>query len=113
MFKWLKEKATKAVATQCKFNIRLNTKKLVSVVNRADKHINASSGNTNDKDTRDVASAQKRLLADVIIGNSKGISLETIKNDVIDPLLQKIEVTNGVKIAVEHVLKSAVETIDD
>lgn len=39
MFKWLKEKATQAAANQCKLNIRLNTKTLVSVANRADEDI--------------------------------------------------------------------------
>ena len=111
MFKWLKEKTTKAVATQCKFNIRLSTKKLVSVANRADQHINASGGNTDGNDIRDVESAQKKLLSDVILGNSKGMSFKTIYSDVIAPLLHKVKATDRAKNAVDHVINSAAKTI--
>jgi hypothetical protein len=110
MFNWLTGKATRAAVIHCKLNIRLNTKRLISVANRANKNITASGGTINDDD---IASAQKRLLADMLHGNSMGISIENIKNNVMDPLLHKLKVSNRAKIAVEHVYKSAVEKIKD
>jgi hypothetical protein len=112
MFKWLKEKAKQAATNQCKLNIRLNTKTLVSVANRADENIRASSGNTNDGNISDVVSAQKSLLQDIVLGHSNGMSLADIRSNIIDPILSELEVSNGAKMAVDHVLKTASETVD-
>jgi hypothetical protein len=112
MFKWLKEKATQAAANQCKFNIRLNTKTLVSIANRATANINSSGGKTNDNDIRNVVRAQEDLLKDILLGYSNGLSLESIKKEVVDPILLEIEVSDGAIMAVDHVLKSAAETIE-
>ena len=111
MFKWLKEKATQAAANQCKINIRLNTKTLVSISNTASDHIRASGGATNEDDIRKVVKAQEDLLKDIILGHSNGLSLDEIKDAVIDPELEKIEVSDGTRLAIEHVIKTAAETL--
>ena len=111
MFKWLKEKATKAAANQCKINIRLNTKTLASISNTASEHINASGGATDEDDIRRVVKAQEDLLKDIILGHSNGLSLEEIKDAVIDPELEKIEVSDGARLEIEHVIKTATETL--
>jgi len=111
MFKWLREKATKAAANQCKTNIRLNTKTLAAISNTASEHIKASGGATDEDDIRRVVKAQEDLLKDIILGHSNGLSLEEIKDAVIDPELEKIEVSDGARLAIEHVLKTAAETL--
>ncbi len=113
MFKWLKDKATKAAANQCKVNIRLNTKTLASISNTASEHIDESGGDTNENDIRRVVKAQEELLKDIIYGHANGLSLEEIKHDVIDPALENIEVSHGAHLAIEHVMNSAAETIND
>lgn len=111
MFKWLKGKATQAAANQCKINIRLNTKTLVAISNKASDHTRTSGGSTNEDDIRRVVRAQEGLLKDIILGHSNGLSLEEIKNDVIDPELKKIEVSDGARLAIEHVIKTAAENL--
>ena len=111
MFKWLKEKATQAAANQCKINIRLNTKMLVSISNTASDHIRASGGATNEDDIRKVVKAQGDLLKDIILGHSSGLSLDEIKNTVIDPEIEEIEISDGARLAIEHVLKTAAESL--
>ena len=111
MFKWLKEKATQAAANQCKINIRLNTKTLVAISNMASEHINARGGAADEGDIRRVVKAQEDLLKDIILGCSNGLSLKGIKDEVIEPELRKIEVNDGARLAIEHVLKTAAETL--
>jgi hypothetical protein len=111
MLKWLKEKATKAAANQCKINIRINTKTLVTVANRADDHLVNSGGSTNERDIRKVANAQKSLLTDIMYGVSNGLSLDEIKIDVIDSELKKVKVSDGAQLAIEHVIKTAANTL--
>ncbi len=111
MFKWLKEKATQAAANQCKINIRLNTKTLVTISNKASEYIRASGDSTNEDDIRRVVKAQEDLLKDIILGHSNGLSLEEIKNTVINPELEKIEVSDGAQLAIDHVIKTAAETL--
>ena len=111
MFKWLKEKATQAAANQCKINIRLNTKTLTAIANTASEHINASGGPTDEDDIRRVVKAQEDLLKDIILGHSNGLSLEEIRNSVIGPELEKIEVSDGARLAIEHVIRTAAETL--
>ncbi|MEX2515519.1 MAG: hypothetical protein WD572_01210, partial [Gammaproteobacteria bacterium] len=65
MFKWLKEKATKAAANQCKLNIKLNTRGLIATANDAAANISASGGSTNEADIRRVLKAQERLREDI------------------------------------------------
>lgn len=111
MFKWLKEKATQAAANQCKINIRLNTKTLVAISNTASVHINAHGGATGEGDIRKVVKAQEDLLKDIILGHSNGLSLEEIKEKVIEHELEIIEVSDGARLAIAHVLKTAAETL--
>ncbi len=111
MFKWLKEKATQAAANQCKINIRLNTKTLAAVSNTASEHINASGVATDEDDIRIVVKAREDLLKEIIHGHSNGLSLEEIKDTVINPELEKIEVSDGARLAIEQVIKMAAETL--
>src|SRR6266511_1286236 len=90
MFKWLKEKATRAAQRQCKFNIRLNTKTLASIANRAYAHLSVSGWAVDEADQREVKNAQKVLLNDILLGYSNGLSLEEIKTSVIDPSLSEV-----------------------
>lgn len=111
MFKWLKRKMTSAAQKQCKFNIRLNTKTLVAVANKADQHLRASGAMLNESDQIKVHNAQKALLKDIILGYSNGLSLQDIKSNVIDQALSEEQVSNGAKIAVDHVINSATESL--
>lgn len=111
MLKWLKKKATKAAANQCKINIRINTKTLVTISNRADDHVANSGGSTNEDDIHKVVNAQERLLTDIMYGVSNGLSLDEIKIAVIDPELEKVKVSDGAQLAIEHVIKTAANTL--
>lgn len=111
MFKWLKTKAAQAAANQCKINIRLNTKTLAAISNKADENIAASGGATNEDDLRRVVKAQEALLKDIILGHSNGLSLDEIRSTVVEPELKKIEVSKGARLAIDHVMKSAHETL--
>lgn len=111
MFKWLKEKATAAAAKQCRFNIRLNTKTLVTVANRADQHLRATGGALNESDRRQVHKAQEAVLKDIILGYSNGLSLQEIKKTVIDRALDEEQVSDGARLAVDHALDSAAESL--
>jgi len=113
MFKWLKEKATQAAAKQCKLNISLNAKTLVSVSNRADAAITASGGKSNNSDIQQVIKAQENLLKDIILGCSNGVSLEIIKSEIINPIISGGEVSDGAKLAINHVLDSAKDVIEE
>jgi len=109
MFKWIKEKATQAAANQCKINIRLNTKTLVSISNRADENIHVRGGATDENDIRKVVNAQEGLLKDIILGCSNGLSIEEIRGEVINPVLEDLDVSDGAMLAVDHVIKSAAD----
>ncbi len=111
MFKWLKEKATRAAQRQCKFNIRLNTKTLASIANRAYAHLSVSGWAVDEADQREVKNAQKVLLNDILLGYSNGLSLEEIKTSVIDPSLSEVAVGEGAKLAVDHVINSAAASL--
>lgn len=113
MFKWLKEKATQAAANQCKINIRLNTKTLVATYNKASEPLRMSGGSVNDDDIRKLGKAQEGLLKEIILGHSNGMSLDDIMNTVINPVLDKAEVSDGALLAVEHVLITATEILGE
>ncbi len=111
VFKGIKKKFTQAAANQCKFNIKLNLKTLVGISNAVDERIVASGGLVNEGDTRRVVNAQKELLTDIILAHSNGLTIETIKKTVIEPELTKIQVTPGARLAIDHVIKAAKETV--
>jgi len=111
MFKWMKEKAAQAAANQCKVHIRLNTKTLTAVSNTASEHVNASGGAIDGDDILRVFKAREDLFKDIILGHSRGLSLEEIKDAVIDPELEKIEVSDSARLAIEQVIKTAAETL--
>jgi hypothetical protein len=111
MFKWLKKKATQAAANQCKTNIRLGTKTLISIANTADEHIIKSGGATDDNDIRRVAKAQESLFKDIVLGHSNGLSLEDIRETVINPILEKLKAGDGARLAIEHVIKEAAQAL--
>lgn len=108
---WLKKKGIETVQRQCKFNIKLNTKTLISIANRACTHIEESSGKVNECDKAQVYNAQKRLLEDIILGCSNGLTLDENKTSVIQPILNEADVSSSAFLAVNHVIKSAEETL--
>lgn len=108
MFKWLKDKATKAAANQCKFNIKLNTRGLIATANEAAANIRTSGGSTSESDIRRVLKDQERLREDIVLGLSNGLSIEDIKNTVINPEVEKFNASDEAKFAIDHVI----ETID-
>jgi len=112
MFKWLKDKATQAAAKQCKLNISLNAKTLLSVSNHADAAITTSGGKTNNSDIQQVIKVQEELLKDIILGCSNGLSLEIIKSEIINPIIAEGEVSDGAKLSINHVLDSAKDVIE-
>lgn len=112
MLGWLKKKGTEAVQRQCKFNIKLNAKTLVSISNRAHAHLEESGGKVNEYDKTQVYNAQKRLLEDIILGCSNGLAIDEIETSVIQPILNEPDVSRGASLAVSHVIKSAKETLE-
>lgn len=100
-----------AVQKQCKFNIKLNTKTLVSVANRADAHIRENGETVNESDQEQVYNAQGALLKDIILGCSNGLTLDEIESTVIQPVLDELHVTEGALFAIQHVINSAGETL--
>jgi len=112
MFKWLKNKATQAAANQCKLNINLNAKTLLSVSNQADAAITTSGGKTNNSDIQRVIKAQEELLKDIILGCSNGLSLDIIKSEIINPIITSAIVSDGAQLAINHVLDSAKDIIE-
>ena len=106
MFRWLKKKATVAAQKQCKLNIRLNTKTLISVANRIDANIVRSGGAFSPSGQEEVHKAQEALLKDIILGVSNGLALDEIQALIVNPILDEEEVNEGVRIAVKHVIQS-------
>lgn len=97
MFKWLKKKS---IENQ-KRNIEFGLKNLIEIAHIADKEI-AKAGSANEELTEKVVGKQKSLLTDMIGPLSKN----EIKKEFFDPILNSSEYSNGVKMAVEHVLNS-------
>ena len=115
MFKWLKEKVALAALRQTKLNIRLNTKTLVSIANRAYKNIIVSGGEVNKEDQTRVYKAQKALLADILLGHSDRLALEEIATIVIDASIEEAggrsQLSGGALRAITHVINSAAESL--
>lgn len=110
MFRWLKKKATAAAQKQCRLNIRLNTKTLISVANRIDAKIVQSGGTVSPSDQQSAQKAQEALLTDIILGISNGLTLEEIQASIVNPILDEEELSEGARIAVKHVLQSAADS---
>src|SRR5687768_8219293 len=102
MLKWLKEKAEKAAANQCRLNIGLNVRTLVSVANQADERIQQT-GASNPADINRVSAAQHRLLDDIALGLANGMGIQGVER-AFDEALAKEKVGNGARMAVDHVL---------
>ena len=102
MLKWLKEKAQKAAANQCRLNIGLNVRTLVSVANQADERIHQTGG-SNPADINRVGATQHRLLDDIALGLANGLGLQAIES-AFDEALAKEKVGNGARMAIDHVL---------
>ena len=100
MFKWLEKKAAQRSAK----NVALNTKTLILVANEADKRIVASGGQVNEADQRNALSAQKSLLMDIELAMANGMSLEELIEAHIRPVVDSQEVSEGAKLAINHVL---------
>ncbi len=99
MFKWLKKKAGK----QSLFNVKINTKTLILVSNRADENIKAT-GAEDDAYTREVISAQESLLTDMRLAIDNGMSIQDVKASI-EQAKSQYPVSKGAEMAIEHVLK--------
>ena len=111
MLGWLKKKGMGVVQNQCKFNIKLCTKTLVSIANRAHAHLEESGGKFNEYDKTQVHNAQERLAEEIGLGIADGLTLDEIKTGVIQPILEEPDVTAGASLAVNHVIESANKTL--
>jgi hypothetical protein len=100
MFKWLKKKAGETSL----FNVKLNTKTLILVANRAHENIQAT-GKDDDALTREVISAQVALLDDMRLAIDNGMSTQDVEASV-EQAKSQHPVSKGAEMAIEHVLKS-------
>ncbi len=107
MLGWLKKKGMGVVQNQCKFNIKLCTKTLISIANRAHAHLEESGGKFNEYNKTQVNNAQERLAEEIGLGIANGLTLDEIKTGVIQPILEESDVTAGASLAVNHVIESA------
>lgn len=110
MLKWLKKKANQAVVNQCKLNIKISTKTLITVSSLANKSLVATGGDVNDKNIRKVSKAQEELLKDIILGCSNGLSIEDIQAMLIYPIWEEFGSCEGALRALNHVINTALET---
>ena len=102
-----KKKMTKIVANQCKYNIKLNVQTLVSIANEVSEHINET-GSFNDADNKRVFSAQKSLKDNVLLGIANELTIQDIREEIKDAI-NRLEVSEGAEMAIEHVLESVEE----
>lgn len=102
MFKWLKEKAEKAAAKQCRSSVVLDVRRLVAVSNQVEEHLNQT-GDANQADIERVIAAQHRLLDDIALGLAKRLSLQDIESGIGEALARET-VGEGARMAVNHIV---------
>ena len=98
MFKWLKKKA----GEQSLYNVKINTKTLILVSNRAHEKIQAT-GMSEDKNTKDVVSAQKSLLSDMNLAIANGMSIQQVR-EAVDEAKSEYTVSKGAEMSIANVL---------
>lgn len=95
MLKWLKKKAGETSL----FNIKVNTKTLISVSNRAHENIQAT-GRDDEALTKEVMSAQVSVLEDMHLAISNGISIQQIEAAV-EKAKSQHTVSSGAEMAIQ------------
>ena len=98
MLSWLKNKAEAAQRKNVERTLRL----LVQAADKADAQIERS-GQADPADQNRVGSLQRALLKD-LIGPAP---VEQLEEDYLKPLRNDPEATEGAKLAVEHVFRTA------
>jgi hypothetical protein len=111
MFGWLKRKGIETVQRQCVYNIKLNTKTLISIANRVYKEMEECGDELNEYDKAKVYKAQRSLLEDIILGCSNGLTLDEIENTIIRPILCESDVSSFASFMVNTVIKNAKITL--
>jgi hypothetical protein len=104
ILKWFKAKAVK----QSLFNVRINTRKLILVSNRADAAV-AKTGAPNSSNTKEVVAAQKALLSDIHLAMANGASAKAVRENV-DTAKATESVSHGAEMAILHVLSYVTDT---
>jgi hypothetical protein len=86
MFEWIKRKGIGAVQATCKFNISLNTKTLVSILNKEEQKLREPDYNP----TSQVKGfkAMQSLLMEISLGLANHLSFDEIESQVIRPAMQ-------------------------
>ena len=107
MFKWLKDKAEKAAASTSLLNVTINTKTLASIANQADSRIQQF-GEMHAPDIEKVTKAQISLLTDIQLCLANGLTMNAVQAAIAEALASEY-VSSGAKMAIEHVIKSALE----
>jgi len=102
MFKWLKEKAEKVAATQCRISIAFDVRRLVAISNQVEEQLNQTGG-ANPTEVERVVAAQQRLLNDITLGLANRLSLQDIERGI-DKTLTRGTVGDGARMAVSHIL---------
>ena len=102
MFKWLKHKAGKVAANQCRSSIALDVRRLVAVSNQVEEHLDQTGG-ASRSDVEQVVAAQHQLLDDITLGLSNRLSLRDIESRIGEALAQET-VGDGARMAVNHIL---------
>ena len=99
MLKWLKKKSGEVSL----YNVKLNTKTLILVSNRAHENIQAT-GKDDDALTKEVMSAQADVLEDMRLAIDNGMSIQDVEASV-EKAKSQLSVSEGAELAIAHVLK--------
>ena len=105
MFNWLKNKVIEASVYQVKNDIALNVQVLVSQANKSYAHL-LETGSPSQREADRIFETQKILLYAIQVGISNNLTLDETKN-IIYEKMKSMEVSEGAKMAVDHVLEKA------
>jgi hypothetical protein len=100
MFNWLKQKSEE----KQRANIGRTLAKLIPLANEVDAQIQNRKGPTPQQEHQ-IHKLQESLLLDFI----GPMELEDIKSQILDPALQRLGMTKGARIAIEHVYSTALQ----
>lgn len=105
--KWFKEKGIQAVRGACRVNIQLNTKTLISVVNRIESKMVSGGSMNNNADASEIMRATQSLLDDIRLGISNGMDIDDIEITIIKPIVDESQMGPFAK----QILKDATDFI--
>ncbi|MFN3461161.1 MAG: hypothetical protein ACK4ZN_09140 [Oceanibaculum sp.] len=100
MWNLIKKAARKTSA----YNIKINTRTLISITNSADEKIQKQE-TLSSRELKEVRKSQESLMKDIILFLSNNGSMEEVEN-IINAESKKYKTTRGAEIAIKHVIES-------